>query len=232
MDKPDIRTNLHRKDLFEVSVFLLLIVPSMIISFFALGSEGGVSFPVTAFSVIFRDVALTSLVAFFLWRNGEALTLIGWKFDGLKREAALGIGLFLPVMAGVALIEKLFQHLGLSSHMGHLPQFLTAKGPLEILLACVLVTVVAVAEETIFRGYLMLRFNALTQSVAASVMITSGIFALGHGYEGAASVGTIGVLGAVLALIYIWRKSLIAPMVIHFLVDFLPLVLVPLVGVR
>ncbi len=229
MENPGSKTDSRRKDLFEVSIFLLLIVPSMIISFFALGSEG-ISFPVAAFSVIFRDIALTSLVVFFLWHNGEPLALIGWNFNSLKKEAALGAGLFVPVMIGAWLIETAFQHLGLSS-MSKLPQFLSAKGPFEILLACALVTVVAVTEETIFRGYLMLRFNALTDSVAASVIITSGVFALGHGYEGPASVGTIGLLGVVLALIYVWRKSLIAPMVIHFLVDFFPLVLLPLVKV-
>lgn len=220
------KTESRRRDFFEVSVFLLLIVPSMIISFFALGGEG-ISFPVAAFSIIFRDIALTSLVVFFLWHNGEPLALIGWKFCGVKKEAALGAGLFIPVMIGVSLIEKAFQHFGLS-YMRQLPQYLSAKGPFEILLACVLVTIVAVTEETIFRGYLILRFNALTTSITASVIITSGVFALGHGYEGPASVGTIGVLGVVLALIYVWRKSLIAPMVIHFLVDFLPLVLMPL----
>ncbi len=229
MDKPDIRANLHRKDLFEVSVFLLLIVPSMIISFFALGSEG-ISFPVAAFSLIFRDIALTSLVVFFLWQNGEPLTLVGWKFNDLKKEAVIGAGLSVPVMMGVPLIEKAFQHLGLSSNQ--LPQFLSAKGPLQILLAGLMVIVVAATEETVFRGYLILRFNALTNSVAASVIITSGIFSLGHGYEGPASAGTIGVLGIILAVIYIWRKSLIAPMVIHFFIDFFPLVLMPLLNAR
>jgi len=95
-----------------------------------------------------------------------------------------------------------------------------------------LVIVVAVTEETIFRGYLMLRFNALTTSLASSVIITSGIFSLAHGYEGSASVGTIGVLGIILTLIYIWRKSLIAPMVIHFFIDFFSLVLMPLLNAR
>jgi membrane protease YdiL (CAAX protease family) len=231
MDKPDVRADSYGKDLFEVSVFLLLIVPSMIIDFFVLGSEN-ISFAVTALSVIFRDIALTSLIVFFLWRNGEPLTLIGWNFNHLKKEVALGAGLFVPVMIGIRLLEKAFQHLGLSSNITRLPEFLSAKGPVEILLACILVTVVTVAEETIFRGYLILRFNALTTSVAASVIITSGVFALGHGYEGPASIGTIGVLGVVLALIYIWRKSLIAPMVIHFLIDFFPLVLMPLLKIR
>ena len=231
MDKPNTRGDLCRRDLFEVSVFLFLIVPSIIISFFASGSEG-MSFPVTAFSLIFRDIALTSLIVFFLWRNGEPLTLIGWHFNGLLKDAAIGAGLSVPVMIGIPLMEKAFQHLGLSSDISQLPQFLSAKGPLQILLAGLLVIVVAVTEETIFRGYLTLRFNALTTSLASSVIITSGIFSLAHGYEGSASVGTIGVLGIILTLIYIWRKSLIAPMVIHFFIDFFPLVLMPLLNAR
>jgi len=222
VENPESKIDSRIRDLFE---------PSMIISFFALGSEGGLSFPVTALSMIFQDIGLTTLVVFFLWRNGEPIALIGWKFKNLKKEAALGVGLYLPVMIGAWLLEKAFQHLGLTSTMKHLPEFLTAKPPLEILLAGVLVTVVAITEETIFRGYLMLRFNALTASLTASVIITSGVFALGHGYEGPASAGTTVVLGMVLALIYVWRKSLIAPVVIHFLVDFFPLVFVPLVKI-
>ena len=135
-------------------------------------------------------------------------------------------------MIGVPLIEKAFQHLGLSSNISQLPQFLSAKGHLQILLAGLMVIVVAVTEETIFRGYLILRFNALTNSVAASVIITSGIFFLGHDYEGPASAGTIGVLGIIPALIHIRRKSLIAPMVIHFFIDFFPLVLMPLLNAK
>ncbi len=84
------------------------------------------------------------------------------------------------------------------------------------------------AEETIFRGYLMLRFRALTASTLAAVVFSSFIFSLGHGYEGTAGVVTVGTMGVVFAMIYAWRKSLVAPMVMHFLQDFLTVVLVPL----
>jgi len=103
-------------------------VPSMIISFFTL--EGGnPHFPILSCSLIFNDLAYISLIAFFLWRNGEPFTNIGCKFDGMKKEAALGVGLFLPLMVCVWLIEKGFKHLGLSSHMNHLPKFLALNSP-------------------------------------------------------------------------------------------------------
>jgi membrane protease YdiL (CAAX protease family) len=230
LDIPNLGTD-RKRDLFEVLVFLTFIVPSMIMPFFT-SAGGNPQFSILTCSLIFNDLAYISLIAFFIWRNGEPFTNIGWKLDGMKKEAALGVGLFLPLMVCVSLIEKGFQQLGMSSHMNHLPEFLAFNGPGEILLVCILIIVVAIAEETIFRGYLMLRFSRLTGSLSASVIISSVLFSLGHGYEGLATMVTICISGMIVALIYVWRKSLVAPMVIHLLIDLYPLVLMPLSGVR
>ncbi len=229
MDEPVSSVESRKKELFELAVFLLLIVPSMLISFPGLGGSFG--FPLLAVSVIFRDLSLTCLVLFFLWHDGVPLSRLGWTFAGLKQEALLGVALFVPILYGIAILKRLFEWVGLSGVKG-VPQFLTAKGPIEILLACVLVVVVAVAEETIFRGYLILRFNQLTGSIASAILLSSAVFSLGHGYEGTAGLGTVGVLGIILALVYLWRKSLVAPVVLHFLIDFFPLVLLPLLGIK
>ncbi len=221
----------RRRDLFEVLVLLLFIVPPMLGSFFVSAGDN-LHFPSLAFSVLSEDLALMGLVLFFLWRNGEPLASIGWKLNGLKKETALGVALFLPAMVGLSLAEGVFQKLGLSTHMTHLPEFLTAVGPLEMLLACVLVIVVAIVEETIFRGYLLLRFNNLTGSISASILISSVLFSIGHGYEGPANLVTLGLLGIILALICIRRKSLVAPTVLHMLIDFYALVLMPLAGLK
>jgi membrane protease YdiL (CAAX protease family) len=58
------------------------------------------------------------------------------------------------------------------------------------------------------------------------------IFSLGHGYEGTAGVITVGMMGIVFAPVYMWRKSLVAPIVMHFLQDFIGIVLLPLLGIR
>ena len=91
-----------------------------------------------------------------------------------------------------------------------------------------MVIVVALVEETIFRGYLMLRIREVTSGPVSAVLLSSFIFSLGHGYEGAASVVTIFLLGIVFALIYQWRKGLTAVITMHFLQDFTGIVLVPL----
>jgi uncharacterized protein len=221
----------RKEQAVEVAVFLFLIVPSMVLSLFVV-RRGNLSFVLTAVATIFRDLGLVSLILFFLWRNGENVERIGWSFRPAVREAALGAALFIPFVFGAALLEWGLLSLGLSRPATPTPSFLAARGSAEFLLAAVLVAVVAVTEETIFRGYLLLRFQTLLRSPALAVLLSSVIFSLGHGYEGSAGLVTVGVMGAVFAVIYLWRRSLVAPIVMHFLQDFLSIVLLPWLGVK
>ncbi len=211
----------------EVSVFLFLILPSMVLSFFVV-RQGGLQFTLVAVSTIVRDLGLMCLVLFFAWRNGESLDLLGWGLSGKWRELALGLVLFLPFFYGVGLLGGVLEAAGFSAPSTPQPSFLTAKGAGEMVLAVILVAVVAITEETIFRGYLILRFTGALARPGVAVLLSAGIFSLGHGYEGSAGVITVGIMGLVLALIYLWRKSLVAPIVIHFLQDFIGIVLIPL----
>jgi len=221
----------RKEQAVEVALFLFLIVPSMVLSLFVV-RRGNLSFVLAAVATIFRDLGLVSLILFFLWRNGENVERIGWSFRRAVIEAALGAALFIPFVFGAALLERGLLRLGLSRPATPMPSFLEASGAAEFLLAAGLVAVVAVTEETIFRGYLLLRFKTLLRSPALAVLLSSVIFSLGHGYEGSAGLVTVGVMGAVFAVIYLWRRSLVAPIVMHFLQDFLSIVLLPLLGVK
>jgi membrane protease YdiL (CAAX protease family) len=219
------------EQLLEVSVFLFLIVPSMILSFFAV-KQGSLSFVLVAFATILRDLALVSLILFFVWRNGEPVNWIGLTFKNVWKEIALGIGLYIPLFFAAGLFESALRVAGLSVPSTPLPSFMAARGMIEMLLAIVLVAVVALAEETIFRGYLILRLKTITASPTVAVLLSAAIFSLGHGYEGSAGVVTVGIMGIVLAIIYMWRQSLVAPIVMHFLQDFIDIVLLPLVKMK
>ncbi|MDA8186692.1 MAG: type II CAAX endopeptidase family protein [Dehalococcoidales bacterium] len=218
------------QQLVEVSVFLFLIVPSMVLSLFVV-KQGGLSFVLVAVATILRDLALVSLILLFLWRNGEPIGRIGWTFENGWKDIVLGVVLFIPLFFGAGLLESAFRAAGLSAPSTPLPSFLTAKGYSEFILAFVLVVVVALAEETIFRGYLILRFRNIAQSVPAAIILSAVIFSLGHGYEGSAGIATVGLMGVALAIVYVWRRSLVAPIVMHFLQDFIGIVLLPLLGV-
>lgn len=215
----------------ELGVFLLMIVPSMLLSFFAVRQQR-LSFTLLATAIMFRDLALVALVTFFLWRNGEPRSRIGWSARGAGKEVILGAALFPPLSLAMAVVDRVAKALGLTAPAALPAAMLPGRTYGELVLAGLLTLVVAVAEETIFRGYLLLRLESITRSPTAAVLVSAIIFALGHGYEGPAGVATIGFAGLMFAVVYRWRRSLVAPITMHFLQDFLAIVLVPALGAR
>jgi membrane protease YdiL (CAAX protease family) len=167
----------RRRELLEVLVFLFLIVPSMLLSVVVV-RQGGLGFVVTAWAIIARDLGLVSLIVFFLWRNGEPVGRIGWTLGNGGREASLGLGLFVVLFAGTIGLESLLRSAGVPAPATPRPQFLTARGPAELGLALALVAVVALAEETIFRGYLILRLSAVTRRPAVAALLSAIVFSL------------------------------------------------------
>jgi len=220
-----------RVQLVEISVFLLLIAPSLIFSFFVV-KQGSLGFVPTAFATMLRDLGLVCLILYFLWRANEPVVDIGWRRRNWLREVLLGVLLFVPFFYGTAVIGTTLRFIGLSSPKTPLPALVPGRSLGQSLLAFVLISIVALAEETIFRGYLILRLRAVSGSLVAAVLLSAVIFSFGHGYEGSAGVVTVCVMGLVFALIYLWRQSLVAPIVMHFLQDFVAIVLLPLVGKR
>jgi len=219
----------RKEQLLEVCVFLFLVVPSMALSFFAV-KQGSLGFVLVAVATILRDLSLVALILFFAWRNGEAMAALGWSVRQGWSDIGLGAVLFVPMTFGAAWLESVLRAAGFSVPATPLPALTPAQDLGQLLLATVLVIIVAVAEETIFRGYLMLRLIAVTESPTAAVALSAVLFSLGHGYEGSAGVITVGAMGAVFAVVYLWRGSLVAPMTMHFLQDFIGIVVAPLVA--
>jgi len=217
--------------LYELSVFLFLIVPSMALSFFAV-KQGALNFELVAWATILRDAALVCLILFFLWRNGEPAERMGWSFEHFWTEFVIGLGLFIPLYLGAGLLEDLLHKAGLSMPAAPMPSYMIPGDLSKLALAILLVAIVGVAEETIFRGYLIMRFRDLNTGTPAAIVLSAFIFSLGHGYEGAAGVVTIGVMGLVFALVYLWRRSLVAPMMMHCFVDFMSIVVAPVLGLK
>jgi uncharacterized protein len=212
----------------EVLVFLFLIIPSMAFSFGARATMSAIGFPSLAGALIAQDISLLTLVLYFIWRNGEHLRDLGWTWENGWRDVFLGVILFVPFTYVANVIENVLHHDGLSAPIAHGGP-LVAHGAGEVALGIVLVIIVAIAEETIFRGYLMLRFQGAHLGPVLAAVLSSLIFSLGHGYEGTAGVVTVIYIGLTFALIYLWRGSLVAPAIMHFLQDFIGIVVPALI---
>lgn len=215
-----------REQLFELLAFCFLILPGLAFSFTA-GSSSKENFLPGVIGVIFSDLALVTLICFFLWHNSESFTRIGWVSKGYEKEIVLGMVLYFPLIYGLSFVEKLFQSVNLVSSRGHIPPFLEPTGTIQQIVATLMILIVAFTEETIFRGYLILRLKSITGSPIVAIVVSSIIFSIGHGYEGLVGVIIVGIMGTCFAIIYVWRKSLVAPIVMHFMQDFVAIVLLP-----
>jgi membrane protease YdiL (CAAX protease family) len=213
-----------RRHRLELGVFLLLFLPPIVLGQILGGSKQ--SFVVTTVATVLNDVALVALALFFLWSDGEPLASIGWTRRRAGREIGIGVLLYIPMLLALGVLAWLLHALGLHG-AGTPPAFLQPRGAGELVLATVLALVVACAEETIFRGYLLLRLRELV-STPAAVAISTAVFAAGHTYEGVTGVIAVAALGTIFSLVLLWRKSLVAPIAMHFIQDFLGLVIAPL----
>lgn len=225
-DQGIVRTPDRQQQAVEVAVFLFLVVPSMALSF-AAGTPDSLSFTTVALANIVRDLALMSLVLYFVWSNREGLAAIGLRNGHLAREVMVGVALFVPFYLLIVVLQATLGALGLPGPEAP-PPFLIPSGTWELALALLFVTVVAVSEEIIFRGYLIRRFAAVTGTTGVAIFLAAFVFALGHGYQGSGGVIAVGILGLVFGWMYLWRGSLVAPMTVHFIQDFIGIVIAPL----
>jgi membrane protease YdiL (CAAX protease family) len=74
------------------------------------------------------------------------------------------------------------------------------------------------AEEILYRGYLIWYFGALL-GVWPGVVAAVLAFAAGHAYQGTGGVLKTGVVGALLAGLYVLGGSLLWPMLLHVAID-------------
>jgi membrane protease YdiL (CAAX protease family) len=97
-------------------------------------------------------------------------------------------------------------------------------------LVSLIVVRAGVVEELCYRGYAIERLHALglPRWIAAAVPLV--IFGVGHWTGGWANIVIALVLGAILAVFFIWRRDLAANMIGHWFVDFVGNVLSRLSG--
>lgn len=82
-----------------------------------------------------------------------------------------------------------------------------------------------VVEELFYRGYAIERLQSLGLNRYWAGTIPLLIFGFAHGTNGWANIILALALGAVLTIVYLWRRDLVANIIGHFLVDFVSVVL-------
>lgn len=136
--------------------------------------------------------------------------------------SAVGVGLVLgAALAGANEAgARLADRLGVG-HDERLRELLAPETPAGWAgLLVVVLPVVAIAEELLFRGALVGALSAgLGWPVTALVVGSSALFGLGHGLQGPGGVVVTAALGAALAVAFVLTGNLLVVVVAHYVVN-------------
>jgi membrane protease YdiL (CAAX protease family) len=164
------------------------------------------------------------VVILVLWaalgRPVEALVRLDWLPQGWWTGAAWGVVLLACafLIAQVAAIRG--NEAGLSSAR---KQMTSVEGvlphtPIELKLFLAISLAAGVGEEIVYRGYLLAYFDGLV-GPAGAVLVSTLMFGLGHAYQGAAGIARTGIVGLLLVGAYVVTGNLLAPMLLHVVID-------------
>jgi membrane protease YdiL (CAAX protease family) len=207
---------------FPTLLLAVFVIPGVIIGFRLLGRPGG---DLGALSVEIASFALSGLM---LWL-ARAKQGLSWPELGLARPrlgataGLVGLGLA-AVAVGLAACLGVFQLLGLSYGEGD-----GIERPMWLL--TVMILRAGTVEELTFRSIAIDHTAALTGSKTLGWLLPVLVFGALHFSQGLTGIVIATVTGGIITALYLWKRNLWASFTIHFLVDFVPNILLPLLGV-
>jgi membrane protease YdiL (CAAX protease family) len=154
-----------------------------------------------------------------VWLGRSRLSSIGLTTRKLVQNIALGlaslIGFYFVLLTGTFAAFLLYPDLIHESTTAqeaiteHIPRMTF----LQIVLFC---SCVAFYEEVVFRGFLLTRLHTIFRRWWLAVPVAVMAFGLPHGYEGPLAVVVVTLLGLTMSILFIWRKSLVPAITMHF----------------
>jgi membrane protease YdiL (CAAX protease family) len=159
---------------------------------------------------------LIALILLFLHAHGERPRDVFVGARGAGREALAGVLMtFVALGIGIGIllaIQKLAPSLHTVEHNPFQELLQTRRGAAVFALVAI---VAGGVREEIQRAFLLHRFDAWLGGGTIGVLITSAAFGAGHLLQGVDAAIATGTLGAFWGLVYLWRRSAVAPVVSH-----------------
>src|SRR4051812_5833197 len=195
--------------------------PAVVI-LFKLAGFGRADFGAT----VVREVIILILVAILFWiiraREKLPLSSIGLRRQKIVPALLWSLAVILLFGVGIAACLLVFPLIGLS--------YGSSSGPaVPIGVSLLLYARAGIAEEVFYRGYAIERIEALTSNRVIAATLPLLIFAGSHFSQGPAGILMTFVIGAIATAIYLWKRNLLILILAHFMVDFIPNGLLPLI---
>jgi membrane protease YdiL (CAAX protease family) len=159
---------------------------------------------------------LVGLIFFFLRAHGERARDVFLGDRSWRREAELGLPLALGALAiGIGVIAALRVFVPSLHNLARNPLEGVIRGPRSAAVFAVVVIVAGGVREELQRAFLLHRFDVWLGGPVVGLVVTSVAFGLGHRLQGNDVAVTTAALGLYWGVVYVFRRSCIAPMVSH-----------------
>jgi membrane protease YdiL (CAAX protease family) len=174
--------------------------------------------PPFAFALLLIDsVVLTVLMVVLTRAHGERPRTLWLGDRPILREVGLGLALVPLVFLVVGLLMTGLMRLlpGLHNVTENPIEQLAAGGPHQAAMLGVIAVLAGGVREELQRAFLLRRFEQHLGGPMVGVIMLSIAFGLGHFPQGWDAVIATGALGAIWAIVYLRRRSSVAPIVSH-----------------
>jgi len=134
--------------------------------------------------------------------DGHPPASIGWRWE-VSRVALIMVVILIypPVLQEATQAQR-----GIETNLP----------PMNLPIMAALMTFVVVWEEVVFRGFLLTRLHAVFGCWWLSILAGSLLFGLVHGYQGWLAVGLVALMAAIMGILFVWRRSLVPTLVLHW----------------
>lgn len=168
--------------------------------------------PAWAGFTLAKQAALFVLMLLVLTIKEQRLREIG--FPALRAQRWPLVVVLIGVFLAAALLRHPQQVLSAAGSHWLVPIY-----PGERVLWVLLGVMAAAMEETFFRGFAIVWTYRWSGHFPVAVLFPALVFAAGHAYLGLASVGFAFLAALVFSGLFLWKRDLFWPMVLHYLID-------------
>lgn len=209
--------------IFLIGLLIALGLPFAHLS--AIGKAYGGLGPLWGGEVLWWLLGL-AIQLYVLFVERRPLATLG--FHAIKgREIALGFLAAFVIIAGDVAVSSVLAALHVSTAVPKLAGLFQAPLWFRLLV----VARAPIVEEIAFRGYGFERIVTLTGSRWLAAFVTFALFTYAHYTGGGIALAAAAACGGlVLTALYLWRRNLWTNILAHWLVDFVGLILVPMLS--
>lgn len=180
------------------------------------GNTGRFSIQFVVALSLLDTVALLGLVWLFLRSHGERPVELLFGRRPAAREALAGLPLTLLAFAmAAAVLASIQQFAPWLRTVERNPLQDLLRTPRDTVLFALLVVLAGGVREEVQRAFLLHRFEQWLGGGTVGVVVASVAFGAGHLLQGADAAVATGILGALWGVVYLRRRSIVAPVVSH-----------------